>query len=282
MMLNRREMGGGLAAAAVVRRRGSDHAAPPAPPANEPNLARILHTKKLRIAGFRGEEPYFYKDPNTGQWAGFCAAMAASLAAALAVELAVVESSWADSAMDLHAGKIDLSYGPNPTVQRAMFADFANPLFHDTYAIVARNGFAPQSWGDLNVPQSLVAADNGSARDTAARRLAGNAAIIGFKTRDEALLAVQSGRADCLVTTVFFALAVQKKDPQIGQLLVPTPHLRAAFCPALPYDDDRRFRGVVDAWGEENRGNGQIREWIMAALGKLGIEPGELPPDVSF
>lgn len=283
-MLNRRELGGGLAAAAIARRRGSDQAPPaaPAPPAKEPNLARILRTRKLRVAGFAGEEPYFYKDPSTGKWAGFCAAMAASLAAELAVELAVIESSSADSATDLHAGKVDLSYGPNPSVQHAMFADFANPLFHDTYAIVVRPGFAPKSWDDLNVPQSLIATDNGSAREATARRLAGNAALTGFKTRDEALLAVQSGRADCVIATVFFALAALKRSPQIGRLLVPTPFLRAAFCPALPYDEDRRFRGVVDAWGEENRGNGQIRDWIMTALGKLGIEPGELPPDLSF
>lgn len=283
-MLSRREFGGGLAAAAVGRRRGSDRSAaqPPPAPANEPNLARILRTRKLRVAGFVDEEPYFYRDSATGKWSGFCAAIAASLAAELAVELAVVESSWAESVTDLHAGKIDLSYGPDPTAQRAMFADFAKPLFYDTYAIIARKGFAPKSWAELNVAGSLVAVDIGSVREATARRLAGNVAITGFKTRDEAMLAVQSGRTDCFVATVFLALTLLKKNPQIGELVVPTPHLRAAFCPALPYDDDGRFRGVVDAWSEDNRGTGRIREWIMTAFAKLGIEPGDLPPDVSF
>jgi polar amino acid transport system substrate-binding protein len=50
----------------------------------------------------------------------------------------------------------------------------------------------------------------------------------------------------------------------------------------VPYDDDRRFRGVVDAWSEDNRGIGQIRNWIMAGLANLGIEPSDLPSDVSF
>ena len=179
---------------------------------------------------------------------------------------------------DLHAGKIDLAYGPGPTVQRAMFADFGTPLFHDTYAILARKDFTPKSWAELNVPESLIAVDEGSTREETARRFAGNAAITGFKTRDEALLAVQSGRADCFVATVLFALPTLKKNPQIGELVVPTPHLRAAVCPAVPYDGDRRFRGVVDAWGEDNRGIGQIRNWIMAGLAKFGIEPGDLPP----
>lgn len=281
-MLSRREFGGGLAAGAVARRRGSEP--PPAssaPPAKEPNLARILRTKKLRVGGLSGEEPYFYKEAApAARWAGFLVPMAEDLASALGVELAIVEANWAELATDLHTGKIDLALGPTPTAARAMFADFAAPLFHDTYAVLARKGFAPKSWTELNVPESLVAVDTGSSREEAVRRLAGNAAITGFKTRDEALLAVQSGRADCFVATALFALAALKRDPQIGELVVPTPHLRVALCPAVPYDDDRRFRGVVDAWSQDNRDLGQIRKWITAGLAKLGIADGELPPDL--
>jgi polar amino acid transport system substrate-binding protein len=281
-MLNRREFAGGMAAAAAVRRHAPERPATPPEPAREPNLARILRTRRLRVGAPLGEEPYSYKNSATGQWSGFLVAMAGDLAAALGVELAIVETNWADMVTDLHTGKIDLAYGPSPTAQRAMFADFSTPLFHDTFAILARQGFAPKSWSELNVPESLVAVDTGSAREEAVRRFAGNAAITGFKTREEALLAVQSGRADCFVATVFFALAALKKNPKIGELIVPTPQLRAARCPAVPYDDDRRFRGVVDAWSEDNRGIGQIRNWIMAGLANLGIEPSDLPSDVSF
>jgi len=281
-MLSRRELGGGLAAGAVFHRRGSEHPVPPPEPAKEPNLARILRTRRLRVGAPLAEEPYFYKNSSTGQWVGFWVAMAGDLAAALGVELAIVETNWADTVTDLHTGKIDLAYGLSPNAQRAMFADFSTPLFHDTYAILARKGFAPKSWAELNVPETLVGVDTGSAREEVVRRFAGNAAITGFKTRDEALLAVQSGRVDCFVATVFFALTALKKNPQIGEIVVPTPQLRAAVCPAVPYDDDRRFRGVVDAWSEDNRGIGQIRTWIMAGLAKLGIEPSELPPDISF
>ena len=281
-MLSRREFAGGMAAAAAVRRHAPERPATPPEPAREPNLARILRTRRLRVGAPLGEEPYSYKNSATGQWSGFLVAMAGDLAAALGVELAIVETNWADMVTDLHTGKIDLAYGPSPTAQRAMFADFSTPLFHDTFAILARQGFAPRSWTKLNVPESLVAVDTGSAREEAVRRFAGNAAITGFKTREEALLAVQSGRADCFVATVFFALAALKKNPQIGELIVPAPQLRTARCLAVPYDDDRRFRGVVDAWSEDNRGIGQIRNWIMAGLANLGIEPSDLPSDVSF
>jgi polar amino acid transport system substrate-binding protein len=208
--------------------------------------------------------------------------MGSDLAAALGVELTVVEANWDEMVADLHTEKIDLTLGLTPTAQRAMFGDFSTPLFHDTYAILARKDFGPKSWAELNVPEALVAVDTGSAREETIRRIAGNAAITGFKTREEALLAVQSGRADYFVATVLFALVALKNNPQIGELVVPTPHLRVAVCPALPYDDDRRFRGVVDAWSEDNRGIGQIRKWIMAGLADLGINENDLPPDLGL
>jgi polar amino acid transport system substrate-binding protein len=75
---------------------------------------------------------------------------------------------------------------------------------------------------------------------------------------------------------------VLKRDPGLGDLIVPTPYLRVAICPGTPYDDDRRFRGVLNAWLEDNRGIGRIRELIVADLTKFGFEPGDLPPEVSF
>ena len=63
-MLSRREFGGGLAAGAAVRRRGVERPAPPPAPANEPNLARILRTKKLRVAGLPAKSPISAETPN--------------------------------------------------------------------------------------------------------------------------------------------------------------------------------------------------------------------------
>jgi polar amino acid transport system substrate-binding protein len=283
-MLNRREFVGTLAAAAVVRRRGSDRSAPAteSPPTREPNLARVLRTKRLRLAAFSSEEPYSFRRSPNSEWSGLCVTMARNLASELGVEVAVVEVNWTEVAADLNAYKLDLSYALNPTALSAMFVDFANPIFYDTYAVIARNGFAAKTWAEVNVPETLVAAEIGSPREAAARRFVRNAAITGFRNRDEAMQAVQSDRADCLVAPVFYSLAALKKNPQLGQLVVPTPQLRVAVCAALPYDDDRRLRGVVDAWTEDKRTTGQVREWVTTGLAEFGIEPGDLPPDMSF
>src|SRR5262245_737517 len=109
-MLNRREFAGRFAAAAVVRRRGSDRpaVAPPPAPAKEPNLARVLRTKKLRLATVPGDEPYSFRRSPGGEWSGFCIAMARNLASELGVEVTFIEANWAEVATDLNAGKLDL------------------------------------------------------------------------------------------------------------------------------------------------------------------------------
>ncbi len=230
-MLSRRELGGGLAAGAVFRRRGPEPPATPPQPAKEPNLARILRTRKLRVGGPVGEEPFFYKNSGNGQWSGILAAMAGDLAAALGVELAIVETNWAEMVTNLNAGKIDLAYGPSPTAQRAMFADFSTPLFHDTYGILARNGFAPKSWAELNVPETLVAVDTGSAREEAVRRFAGNAAITGFKTREEALLCSSIRSRRLLCRDGFLCPGSPEKEPADRRTCRAYP---AAACRPLP------------------------------------------------
>src|SRR5437773_10878835 len=111
MMLSRRELGGGMAAAAAVRRHAPERPATPPEPAKEPNVARILRTRRLRVGGPVSEEPYLYKNSGSGQWNGILLAMASDLAAALGVELAFVETNWADMVTDLNTGKIDLAYG---------------------------------------------------------------------------------------------------------------------------------------------------------------------------
>lgn len=279
-MSDRRGFLAALAINAATRGRGL-HPAEPQPPKRETNLARVLRAKKLRLAGLVDDEPYFGKDLATRRWNGFCVNMGEDLAAELGAELQIIESNWTDLLIDLQANKFDLCW-VSPTVKRALVADFSTPLFHDTFAIVARQEFAPKSWAELNQPQSRIAVDIGSRHQEIVRRVAEDATITGFKTRDEAILAVESGRADCIVLTVPLAVTALKKRPQLGELVVPIPIAQAPVCAALPYDDDHRLRDVINAWGEDNRDSGRMREWIMASLSGLGIGPADLPPGVSF
>lgn len=253
-----------------------------AQPAPGSNLDRVLKSRKLRVAGLPGEEPYFSKNLASGEWSGFCIDMARDIAKELGVELEVVESTWGNSVLDLQANKIDISFGLNPTPKRALVVDFSKPLFFNTFSIVSRRDFKAETWDDLNKPEVRIAVDLGSTHELIARRYAGRATITAFKTRDEAILAVQSGRADCFVCTIFLGLTSKKKNPALGQFTMVKPYVQASVCAAMPYDPDRRFRDFVSSWCDFNRSNGQMREWIVANLAKVNISPEDVPAEVQF
>lgn len=248
----------------------------------ESTFDRIKRTKKFRCAAVVGAEPYFSKNIATGEWSGLCYSMAKDLAELFEAQLEVVESTWGNSVLDLQAGKIDVSFGLNPTPKRALVVDFTRPLFSTAFCAVLRNGFEAATWADLNKPEVSIAVDIGSTHELIARRMAPKANIVGFKSPDEAVLAVQGGRANCFIMTAFLALAAKKKGKSLGKLIVPGPVLSAPGTAALRLDGDGRMRDFLNSWAEYNRGMGQVREWILASLGQMGITPEDIPAEVNF
>ncbi|MDU6731397.1 MAG: ABC transporter substrate-binding protein, partial [Bradyrhizobium sp.] len=104
-MVNRRDIGSlvGLGAAAAALAAGSVASPALAQSQPESTFAQIRRTKKLRIAGIVGTEPYYHKDIATGQWSGFCVSMATELAKAMEAEVEIIESTWGNSVLDLQA-----------------------------------------------------------------------------------------------------------------------------------------------------------------------------------
>ncbi len=250
--------------------------------AEESTFARIKRTGVMRVAGLVGEEPYFHKDLKTGEWSGFVIEMARDIARELGGKLEIVESTWGNSVLDLQANKIDISFGLNPTPKRALAIDFTRPLFYNSFAIVTRKGFEARSWRELNSPGVRIAVDLGSSHELIARRYAPKANIIGFKTRDEVILAVQSGRADCLIATIFLGLTSLKKNPELGRFVVPTPVLSLPVSAGVRRESDTTFRDFVSIWADYNRGLGTTREWIITALEPMGIDASDIPAEVTF
>ncbi|WP_431283620.1 transporter substrate-binding domain-containing protein [Humitalea sp. 24SJ18S-53] len=288
-MLNRRQVYGtlGLGGALLVQGAPAIAQAPaPIPVAPAPTgpstLERILASKKLRIAVVANQEPYFRKNLQTGQWTGFCLSMARDIAEQLGVELELLESTWGNSVLDLQSNKIDMAFGLNPTARRALVIDFPNAMFFNISSLVAKRGFSPRTWADLNKPEVRIAFDVGTSRETIVRRFAPRATHVGYRTSPECVLSVASGRSDVFACSVFLGLAARKQNPNLGEFIMPTPMVRTTTTAAIQYDRDGRFRQFINAWVDFNRGTGQVREWILASLGDMGIEQSDLPPDLEF
>jgi polar amino acid transport system substrate-binding protein len=251
--------------------------------AAESTFDRVRRTKTLRIAVLPGASPYFVKDLASGEWSGACMEMAKDVAKVFDAKLEFVESTYGNSILDLQSNKIDLGFALNPTPARALSVSFTHPMIIHPFGAVARKGLVPKTWGDINKPDVRIVFDIGSLHETAARRYCPKAQLTGFKTTDECTLNLQSGRADVHILAAVLGLSEVAKNPNIGSYyLLTEPFVALPSCLAVQREPDTRFREVVDAWLDMNRGNGQIREWMLEALAKAGVTQEQVPSTLTF
>jgi polar amino acid transport system substrate-binding protein len=251
--------------------------------ANESTFDRVRRTKTLRIAALPGELPYFQKDITSGEWSGACIDMSKDIAKVFDAQLVYVESTYGNSVLDLQSNKIDLAFALNPTPARALSIGFTHPMIVHPFGCVARKGFDPSTWDDLNKPEIRVVYDIGSLHETAAKRYCPKAQLTGYKTRDDCTLAMQSGRADAHILAAILGLSAIGKNPSLGSYhLLNDPLVALPSCLGIQREPDTRFADVINAWIDFNRGTGQIREWLLDGLAKFGVTREQVPATLSF
>jgi polar amino acid transport system substrate-binding protein len=249
----------------------------------ESTLDRVTRTKKLRMGVVSGSPPYFTKDIATGQWTGAAVQMAKSIADIWGAEVVYVETTFGNSVLDVQSNKIDIAFALNPTPQRALAIGFTRPYIVAPFGCLAKPGFEPKTWSDLNKPDIRVAFDLGSLHDVCAHRFTPKAELKGFKTIDECVLALQSGRVDAEILAATIGLSTVGKNPSLGPYhLLTTPVVSLPSCYGIQREPDTRFAEVVNAWIDFNRGIGTIREMMIAGLALNGVKPDQVPSELSF
>ena len=249
----------------------------------EPAIDRITRTKTLRISALPGEAPYFAKDLASGTWKGACIEMADSIAGVFGATVEYVEGTYGSSVLDLQANKVDLAFALNPTPQRALAIGFTHSFITHPFGCIAKAGFAPKTWDDLNKPEIRIICDLGSLHEVSARRYCPKAQITALKTRDECTLFFQSGRADAFILAAMLGLSTLAKNPSLGsyQLLSgPVVALPSNF--GVRREPDTRWLEVLNAWIDFNRGTGQVREFLLDGLALNGVKRDDLPPNLTF
>lgn len=275
--LGRRTLAGGLLFAPMLLSTARAQTPP------ESTFDRVRRTKTLRIAVLPGELPYFQKDLASGEWSGACIEMGKDIAKIFDAKLDFTESTYGNTVLDLQSNKIDLGFALNPTPARALSISFTRPVLVLPFGCVARKGLAPTSWDDINKPDVRIVFDIGSLNEVAAKRYCAKASLTGYKTRDECTLALQSGRADVHILAAILGMAAVGKNPQLGAFhLLAQPTVALPSCIGIQREPDTRFVEVVNAWVDMNRGSGQIREWMLEALGKFGVTREMVPASLSF
>ncbi len=246
--------------------------------AQSTTLDEIRAHGALRIAGILNEDPYFTKDPRTGEWRGFVVEMGKDMANELGVELEIVESSWANSILDVQSGKVDLAFALTALPKRALSVSFSAPTYYNSFVIISpKPELGGKTWAELNNPAYTIAVDLGSAQDQITKAYLPKANILRFKTRDEAVLAVATGKADAIINTVLNGMVMTKKNEAVGKVYVPTPILSSPSVIGINYAADETFKSFVSAWADYNRRVGNNQTWILKGLEPFNIGLDDLP-----
>jgi polar amino acid transport system substrate-binding protein len=246
-------------------------------------LDRVTNSKQLRIAVVSGSPPYFRKDLATGQWAGAAVEMAKGIAGIWGAELVYVETTFGNSVLDLQSNKVDIAFALNPTPQRALAIGFTRPYIVAPFGCIAKAGFAPKTWDDLNKPDIRIAFDLGSLHETCARRFAPKAQLTGYKSIDDCIMALQAGRVDTEILAATVGLSNVGKNPALGPYHpLTTPTVALPSCYGIQREPDTRFGEVVNAWIDFNRGIGTIREQMINGLALNGVTAEQVPAELSF
>lgn len=250
--------------------------------AEEDVLGRVQCTGTLRFGVVAAQRPYCWRDGGSGAWRGFIPSIAADLAGELGVRAEAAESGWGSGVLDVQAGKVDIFFGLSPTPEREKAAAFTHPLFQNAFALVARNGFDPRTWADLDDPAVRVAVEIGTSYDQSIPTLCPRATVLRLRTNNDALLAVQAGRADCQIIVVVLALTQLNRNPGLGHLVVPQPIFGSTTNGAVAKEADGRFLRAVDGWIDKRRASGAIRAALVASLEDSGVAGSMVPGEVLF
>ncbi|HSZ87743.1 MAG TPA: transporter substrate-binding domain-containing protein [Acetobacteraceae bacterium] len=278
-MQTRRRLGAAFGAAAIAV---AGTAAAQTPPA-EATIDRIRRTGVLRIAALPGEMPFFHKDLATGEWSGVAIDMAKSIATPFNARLEYVESTYANSVLDLQANKVDLAFALNPTPQRALAIGFTHAYYMHPFGFVARRGFAARTWDDLNRPEVRVVSLIGSLTDVLLARYAPKAQVLGAKQGDDAVLLMQAGRADCIMYALIQALSVSARAPMLEEVtLLQAPSVALPSAMGVQMEPDRRWRDYLNSWADYNTGTRQVGAWMRQSLLAMGVKAESIPTNADL
>ena len=242
-MIGRRDLAGLLGAGAVTATALTLASTAAKAQSAQNTFDRVIAAKKVRVGSVAAGLPWWYRDNATGKWGGQFYDISSALAEDMGVQLELVETTWGNAILDLQSDKIDVMFGLNPTPKRAMAVDFTGKVYDSALVIIARPGYEPKTWNELNDPKVKISVDVGSAHDQVASRLCPKAQLVKFKSIDEATLALRSGRVDAQVSCWVFLLDRPKRRPRREEGRATRQGRRAAAAVRLDLERRRAPRG---------------------------------------
>jgi polar amino acid transport system substrate-binding protein len=248
---------------------------------------QIERSGVLRVGVIPARPPYFWQED--GQWVGFSAVMGRDVARALSVamdkEIRVewTITSWTSVVLDIQANRLDVFFGLSFAEERRRALNLIGPMYSLPNVAINARGFNPgETWDAYNQASTRVAVVMGTTDEQAARRFLPNAQIRALRGMPEAVLDIQSGNAQTMITTVLTGLGALKENRSLGSLTVLRPVQSLPSFGGTRRDSDSRLATFLQGWAFAYRDSGRARAVILEAMSRFGLDANAIPPEVQF
>lgn len=236
----------------------------------------IKQTGELRIGVAQGE-PWYFKNPSTGEWDGIGYNIGKELANDLGVKLVTVETTWGNAIAALQTGQIDTMLVLDPTEERKKAVDFPEqPFFWYAQGVLIRDGIAVTNWDDLNREEVKIGVTLGSSPDLILTKRLPKAQLVRFPNMDEGVAAFYAGRVDAL-SYFHPALALQQAKVGKGNLILPKPIIEVSTSGAIRKETDQTFHNFLNDEFAKLYKSGKTQHYYEQALKLRGVDVSRVP-----
>jgi glutamate/aspartate transport system substrate-binding protein len=245
-------------------------------------LTTIASTKTIRIAHRSDAMPFSFVDANkqiVGYTIDVCKAVVASLEKQLSTTLKV---EWVpvttQTRFEVVANdKADMECGSSTvTLSRMKQVDFSNYVFVESTGIAVKSTTDPGKVQDLTGKKIAVIAGTTNEKAIVAinQNMNLNLTILPVNDRDEAVAALEGGKADGFASDKLLLAGTQFKDIQAFRML-PDDLSIEPYAIALPRGD-WEFRLAVNTALADLYRNAGVAKIFDQWFGRLGLRPGLL------
>ena len=239
---------------------------------------QIKEAKKIRV-GCAASEPWYYRDPKTGEWSGIGPGIATLLAKEMQVDWECVETTWGNAVAGLQANQFDMVVALDATPQRALAIDFASgTLLYYAVGVMIPKDSTLDTWEALDTPEKSVSVALGTSNDRAITGLLPNANIVRSKTYAEALATYFAGRVDAVGGSALALVFTAREQLGAHKVIVPKPPSASTTSIGIRKEPDKTWRDWLSVAVDYYYHRGHTAKAYREFIASRGMDPALAPP----
>ena len=244
-------------------------------------LATVRERGVLRVGSTGDYKPMSFRNPATGKYEGFDAALAEDLARSLGVRLEYVPTSWPTLLQDTLDRKFDLAIcGITITPERQKHALMSIGYLANGKTVLCRAEDAKKyvTLDAIDHAEVRVMENPGGLNEKFVRKNLPRATLIIHPVNEEIPGLVASGKADVMITEIMEAAYYCSLDARLAAPLLDSPFTNGELGALLPPGNEA-LRDYVNGFIGRERQSGRLDELKSIYLDGGG---SQVPPRAAF